>query len=87
MQKSLLVAFGAAFSIFVVSTSSAQSGTYAFGDEPYRLDWGYDPEIASGCWRWNWQQYQWEDHCPRYVYPKAYMYYGRPGHVVVRTKG
>jgi len=47
---------------------------------------GYDPEIQSGCWKWNWQQYHWNNHCPVYVHPKAYMYPRSP-RVVLRTKG
>ncbi len=85
MPKSFCVA-AAAFSIVVVSTSAAQCGTYPFGDEPYRLDWGYDPGIESGCLQWNWQQYQWKDHCPVYVHPKAYMY-PQSHRAVLRTKG
>jgi hypothetical protein len=87
MQKSLFAIFAAAFSAVLLSTSSAYSGGgYPFGDEPYRLNWGYDPEIATGCWKWNWQQYQWDDYCPVYISPKAYMY-PRSSGVVLRTKG
>lgn len=85
MQKSLF-AIAAAFSVALLS-SPAYSGSYPFGDEPYRLNWGYDPEIQSGCLRWNWQQYGWDDYCPVYVHPKAYMYYPRSRHVALRTKG
>lgn len=70
----------------VVSAGAAQAGTYRFGDEPYRLDWSYEPQIGSGCWKWNWQQYQWDDYCPVYVQPKAYMYPRRSG-AILRTKG
>lgn len=87
MSKSLLAALVTALSIVVASPNAARSEPYPFGDAPYRLDWGYDPEIGTGCWKWNWQQYQWEDHCARYIFPKAYMFYGRSRHVVVRTKG
>lgn len=61
---------------------------HAFGDEPYWPGFGnrYEPAIASGCWRWNWQQYSWYDHCPSYVRPKAYMY-PRSYRVAVRAKG
>ena len=76
----------AAASVLLLSGGSAYSGHYAFGDEPYRLNWGVDPEIQSGCWKWNWQQYQWDDYCPVYVYPKAYMY-PRSSRVILRTKG
>lgn len=87
MSKSLLAAVVAALSIVVTSTGAARSETYPFGDPPYRPDWATDPEIISGCWKWNWQQYQWEDRCPVYVHPKAYMFYGRSRHVALRTKG
>lgn len=80
-MKKLLGA-AAVFVTFGLSTA-AHSGPYPFGDEPYRLDWGYDPQIQSGCWKWNWQQHQWNDYCPVYVHPKAYMY----PRVVLRTKG
>ncbi len=30
------------------SSGAAQSGPYPFGDEPYRLDWYYEPEIKRG---------------------------------------
>ena len=86
MKNSLLATVGAALSIIVLSGSSAYCGPYPFGDEPYRLDWGYDPAVESGCLKWNWQLHQWNDHCVRYVQPKAYMY-PRSSRVVVRTKG
>ena len=86
MKKSFLAVIGAAISIVVLSGSAAYSGPYPFGDEPYRLDWGYDPAVASGCLKWNWQQHQWDDHCPRYIQPKAYMY-PRSARAVLRTKG
>ena len=85
MQKSLL-AIAAAFSFLIATSGSAISGPYAFGDEPRTLSWGYYPQIEGGCWRWNWQQYQYNDHCPVYVHPKAYMY-PRSSQVVLRTKG
>ena len=84
MQKSLLAA--AAVSIVMLSSSVAYSGPYPFGDEPYRLNWGYDPQMEAGCLKWNWQQYHWQDTCPVYVHPKAYMY-PRSSRVVLRTKG
>lgn len=86
MKKSFFAIAGAAISLVVLSSSSAYSGPYPFGDEPYRLDWGYDSAVESGCLRWNWQLQQWNDHCTRYVQPKAYMR-PRASHVVVRTKG
>jgi len=85
MQKSLLAAVVFTSSVFSVSTSYAQDRIYPFGDPPYRLNLGSTPEIETGCWKWNWQQYQWNNHCPRYVYPKAYMFYGRPMPAVVHT--
>jgi hypothetical protein len=86
MQRSLFAIVAAAFSVVIISTSSAYCGSYPFGDEPYRVNWGYDPEIQSGCWKWNWQQDHWDNHCPLYVHPKAYMY-PRSSRVVLRTKG
>jgi hypothetical protein len=85
MQKSLLAIIAAAFSMALVSTS-AHSGPYPFGDEPYRLNFWHDPEIQSGCWKWNWQQHHWDDHCPVYIRPKAYMY-PRFSRTVLRSKG
>ena len=85
VMKKVFAVIGAAISIMLLSSSGAYSGTYPFGDEPYRLNWGYDPEIQSGCWKWNWQLYQWDDHCPVYINPKAYMYLR--SRVVLRTKG
>jgi hypothetical protein len=61
-----------AFAFLAVLTFSG--GARALGDNPYWFDDGYEPGIASGCWKWNWQQHSWYDHCPYYVYPKAYMY-------------
>lgn len=84
MKKMFFAAVGLTVSMMFLSTS-ASSGTYPFGDEPYTLDWGYEPGIQSGCWKWNWQQYGWEDHCPVYIHPKAYMY-PRSRRVVLRTK-
>ena len=43
MQKSLFAIFAAAM---VLSGGSAYAGPYPFGDEPYRLDWGYDPQFS-----------------------------------------
>jgi len=82
MQKSLL-AIAAAFSFFVATSGSAISGPYPFGDAPYTLTWGYYPQIEQGCWRWNWQQYEYNNHCPVFLHPKAYMY----SRAVLRTKG
>ena len=81
MQKSLLAIFA---TVMVLSSGSAYAGPYPFGDEPYRLDWGYGPQIQPGCWKWNWQQNHWTDGCPVYVQPKAYMY---PRRTVLRVKG
>jgi hypothetical protein len=67
-------------------SSAAYSGSYPFGDEPYRLDFGSDPQIDAGCLKWNWQQYQWNNYCPVYIQPKAYMH-PRSQSVVLRTKG
>jgi len=86
MKKSFFAIVGAAISIVVLSSSSAYSSPYPFGDEPYRLDWGHDSAVESGCLKWNWQLHQWNDHCARYVQPKAYMY-PRSSRVVIRTKG
>ena len=78
--------------VFVLSASSASSGSYSssgpypFGDPPSTLNWDYYPQIQTGCWKWNWQQHQWDDHCPAYVQPKAYMY-PRSRPVVLRTRG
>ena len=85
MQKSIWAGVTAVL-IMVPCASSAQSVTYPFGDPPYRLNWEYNPEIQSGCWKWNWQQYQWDDHCPIYVTPKAYMY-PRSSRAALRVKG
>ncbi|MEK9281907.1 MULTISPECIES: hypothetical protein [unclassified Bradyrhizobium] len=87
MYKSCLIAIAAAACMYA-SSASALGGPYPFGDEPYRLNWypEPEPEIANGCWKWNWQQYQWDDYCPVYVRPKAYMY-PRARAIVVRTKG
>ena len=85
MQK-IFFATVAVASLVTLSSGVAYSGSYPFGDTPYRLDFGDDPRVDSGCLRWNWQQYQWEDHCPIYVYPKAYMY-PRFQRQVLRTRG
>ena len=82
MQKSLFATLFAA--VMFLSSGSACTGPYPFGDEPYRLDWGYGSPIQSGCLEWNWQQDHWNNHCPVYVQPKAYMY---PKHTVLRVKG
>lgn len=71
----------------LASSTAAQSGAYPFGDPPYRLNWWYpESQIENGCWKWNWQQYQWDDYCPVYVHPKAYMYPRAPG-ALLRTRG
>jgi hypothetical protein len=85
MQKSLL-AIAAGFSLLIATSGAAISGPYPFGDEPYTLNWGYYPQIEKACWKWNWQLYEYNDHCPVYVHPKAYMY-PRSSRVVLRTKG
>ena len=86
MKKSVvgIVAFGAV--LLLGGAAYAGGSAYPFGDEPYRLNWGYDPEIQSGCWKWNWQQYGWDDYCPIYIHPKAYMY-PRSSRVLLRTRG
>jgi hypothetical protein len=85
MQKSLYAIFAAAFSALLLSSGAANAAPYPFGDEPYRLNWGDAPAVESGCLKWNWQQYQWNDICPVYIHPKAYMY-PRSTHVVFPTK-
>lgn len=85
MRRYALGMVAAAFAVTLLSAGSAQAGPYPFGDEPYRLDWGYDPAVASGCLKWNWQLHQWNDYCARYVQPKAFMY--PRSSVVLRTKG
>ena len=90
MQKSLFVIIAAAFSVLVLSTDGARSQSYgqpyAFGDTPYTLNWWYYPQIQSGCWKWNWQNYLWNDYCPAYIQPKAYMY-SPHSRAVLRTRG
>ncbi len=86
MQKPLFAIVAAAFSVLVLSTGAARSDPYPFGDPPYTLNWEYYPQIQNGCWKWNWQQYLWNDYCPVYVHPKAYMYYPH-SRVVLRTRG
>jgi len=68
-----------------VAIWSPVTGAFAFGDQPYLSGLADEPEVTSGCWRWNWQQHGWYDHCPRYVHPKAYMY--PRARVVLRTRG
>jgi hypothetical protein len=82
MQRSI---FGTLF--LLVSVSMASAGTFAFGDEPYHLNWTNYSETQSGCLKWNWQQQSWYDHCPVYVHPWAYMHPRGRRHVVLRTKG
>jgi hypothetical protein len=84
MKKSLL-AIAAAFSFLIATGGGAISGPYPFGDGPYTLNWGSYPQIENSCWKWNWQLYEYHDHCPIYVHPKAYMY--PRSNVVLRTKG
>ena len=59
MRKSIFATIAA---VLLLGATGAQAGPYPFGDEPYRLNWGYDPEIQSGCWKWNWQQHHWNDY-------------------------
>jgi hypothetical protein len=88
MQKSLLAISAAAVSAMLLSTApaSSQPYPYAFGDTPYTLNWWYYPQIQTGCWKWNWQQYFWNDYCPAYIEPKAYMYHPH-SRAVLRTRG
>ena len=83
MTKLASILFSAAVALMTLVSVNA---AYAIGDEPVLPGLNYEPGITSGCWRWNWQQYAWYDHCPNYVHPKAYMYRSsyRP---VVRAKG
>jgi len=85
-MKSFFTISAAVLSLVVLPTVGAHSGTYPFADEPYRLNWGYDPAVESGCLKWNWQQYQWNDTCPIYINPKVYMY-PRSSRAVLRTRG
>lgn len=71
---------------FVAAVVGSSSNAMAFGEEPYWPGIGREPAIESGCWRWNWQQHSWYEHCPVYVQPKAYMY-PRSSRVVLRTRG
>jgi hypothetical protein len=75
---------GALLAAFLPSGSAL-----AFADGPRWPEFGYGDgaAIASGCLRWNWQQYSWYDHCPVYVRPKAYMYPASSLRSVVRVKG
>jgi hypothetical protein len=86
MTKLLLSSF---FAVFFLVALLGTDNARAFGDEPHWPGFGYsyEPAIASGCWKWNWQQYSWYDHCPAYVYPKAYMYPRSSSRTVLRTKG
>jgi hypothetical protein len=86
MRNALFAIIAATFSLLVFSTGGAQSEPYPFGDPPYTLNWSYYPQIQTGCWKWNWQQDLWNDYCPVYVHPKAYMY-PRASRVVLRTRG
>ena len=86
MSRSCLAVFVAAICLVVASPAGAQSRPYPFGEPPYRIDSYYEPEIANGCWKWNWQQHQWDNYCPVYVQPKAFMYPRTLG-AVLRTKG
>src|SRR3954451_20562414 len=77
----------AVISLMVVFLSSAAySRSYRYGDQSYRLDWGTEPQIETACWRWNWQLHHWNNYCPAYVQPKAFMY-PRSRHVLLRTRG
>ena len=88
MRNSFYAIITAAFSAVLLSGNAAHaSGPYPFDDPSYTLNWDYYPQIQSGCWRWNWQQYQWNDTCPVYINPKAYMYYPRSSGAVLRTRG
>lgn len=80
----LMGALSGAFLLVLLPANDAR----AFGDEPHWPGFGYsyEPAIASGCWKWNWQQYSWYDYCPVYVYPKAYMY-PRSSRAGLRTRG
>src|SRR4051812_3392704 len=86
MAKAVFTALVLALPV-AFSSGSALSGPYVLGDEPYRLNWGdSSASIESGCLKWNWQQYHWNDYCPVYVKPKAYMYpFAR--RVVLRSRG
>ena len=85
MKRSFLAIVAAVFSLVLLSASGAYSGTYPLGDEPYRLNLWHDPAIATGCWKWNWQQHHWNDYCAVYVHPKAYMY-PRASRTVLRSR-
>ena len=86
MRRSFLAVVAAVFSLVLLSTSGAYSGTFPFGDEPYRANLWHDPEIATGCLKWNWQQHHWNDYCVFYVHPKAYIY-PRASRTVLRSRG
>jgi hypothetical protein len=85
MKKALFAIAGALSMVLATSGGAYSESYYPYGDAPYTLNWEYYPQIESGCWKWNWQQYQWNDHCPVYVQPKAYMY--PRSRVVLRTRG
>jgi hypothetical protein len=77
---------GAALGAFFLVLLPA-NGAEAFGEPPAPGFYSNEPGIASGCLKWNWQQYSWYDHCPVYVHPKAYMYSRPSFRTVLRTKG
>src|SRR4051794_38421199 len=85
MRNKSIAIIAAAFSAVLLSSSAASS--YPFGDEPYWLDWGPTSlPIQPECVRWNWQQYHWDNLCPVYVHPKAFMY-PRASRAALRTRG
>jgi hypothetical protein len=86
MRKSLLAITAAVVVIGSSSAAYSGNGPYVFGDSPYRLDFGPDPRVESGCLKWNWQEYQWNDFCAAYVHPKAYMH-PRSRRSVVQVRG
>ena len=70
----------------VIAVDLQGHGRTADIDRPIdiRLMAGDIAALSDAKVRWNWQQYQWDDHCPVYVHPKAFMY---PSRAVLRTRG
>lgn len=90
---SRMVLLAAAFYLLAAPARAHEQAWFTHPLEPYQLGepsyWpgthNWEPGIASGCWRWNWQQRSWYDYCPAYVRPTAFRHrYGVPRVIVHR---
>jgi hypothetical protein len=79
----LFLGFAVSAVVMLATAPRSWSQTIDTGNTPDWSGYGAIPESqAAGCWRWNWQQKSWYDHCWWANHHRV-----GPSRVVVKTKG